>query len=131
MNLRNKPEIYWSVVILYALGIFLISANPKPPEPLGMAGLEISHVDKIYHFFLYAFFGIAIYIASIKTDFSPEKSIKISFLLGSFYAFTDEIHQSFVPGRSCDALDFLVDAAGIAAGIVFLIWKKDLNLFTS
>lgn len=33
------------------------------------------------------------------------------------YAISDEFHQSFVAGRDADALDVLVDAIGIAAGV--------------
>lgn len=37
-----------------------------------------------------------------------------------FYAISDEIHQYFVPGRSCQLQDILVDTAGAIAAI--LIW---------
>jgi VanZ family protein len=39
------------------------------------------------------------------------------------YALSDEIHQSFVPGRNPSAIDFAIDAAGVAAGLaVFSRW---------
>lgn len=34
-------------------------------------------------------------------------------LIGSIYAMSDELHQSFVPGRMPDIFDFLVDVIGI------------------
>jgi len=34
------------------------------------------------------------------------------------YAVTDELHQHFVPGRSCRFEDVLIDAAGICLGLV-------------
>lgn len=34
------------------------------------------------------------------------------------YAATDELHQSFVPGRSAQIRDVLIDGAGVAAGIL-------------
>ena len=122
MKLRNDPRLYWSLAALYALGIFLLSANPKPPEPAVMTTMPYS--DKIAHFFLYFFFGFLLYAASLKTKFPSFKSVEMSFLIGTVYAFTDEVHQYFVPGRSCDYLDFLVDALGISAGILFLMWKR-------
>ncbi len=33
------------------------------------------------------------------------------------YAISDEIHQSYVPGRDSDPFDVLVDSAGIAAAL--------------
>lgn len=55
-----------------------------------------------------------------------------SFLCGSLYAVTDEVHQLFVAGRSCQITDMLLDSAGVAAGIFFLwvvqclihVWKR-------
>jgi VanZ family protein len=38
------------------------------------------------------------------------------------YAITDEIHQSFVPGRTPLLVDLVIDAAGGLAGIV--AWRK-------
>ena len=39
-------------------------------------------------------------------------------LAGLLYALSDEIHQLFVPGRSFQLQDLLVDAAGLLLGIV-------------
>ena len=39
---------------------------------------------------------------------------------GTLYAVTDEIHQRFVPGRSCELRDVCIDAAGVLTGV--LIW---------
>lgn len=41
---------------------------------------------------------------------------------------TDEIHQAFVSGRSCELRDIIIDtlAAGVGVGVVMLIrrWRK-------
>ena len=37
--------------------------------------------------------------------------------IGAFYAVTDEFHQLFVPGRSCQASDVVIDACGVAVGV--------------
>lgn len=46
----------------------------------------------------------------------------------SIYAVTDEVHQAFVPGRSCELRDIIIDtvAAGVGVGVVMLIrrWRK-------
>lgn len=44
-------------------------------------------------------------------------------LIGILYAATDELHQYFVPGRSCDFTDWLADIAGLACGalIIYII----------
>ena len=42
----------------------------------------------------------------------------ISWLVGTLYAVTDEIHQSFVPGRSCELRDIGIDSCGVLAGVM-------------
>ena len=37
-------------------------------------------------------------------------------LSGTVYAVSDELHQLFVPGRSCMPADVLLDSAGVLAG---------------
>ena len=35
----------------------------------------------------------------------------------SIYAVTDELHQYFVPGRSCQVKDVMIDSSGALTGI--------------
>ena len=37
------------------------------------------------------------------------------------YAVTDEIHQLFVPGRSCEIRDMCIDSCGVLAGVVIIL----------
>lgn len=41
-----------------------------------------------------------------------------SWLLGTCYAVTDEIHQFFIPGRSCQISDMVLDSFGVAVGVI-------------
>jgi VanZ family protein len=45
------------------------------------------------------------------------------------YAFTDELHQHFVPGRSVEFADWVADSHGAAAGVaLYLItWRSRLR----
>ena len=45
----------------------------------------------------------------------------VSWFLGTFYAVTDEIHQSFVSGRYSSIKDVLIDSSGVLFGITILI----------
>ena len=44
-----------------------------------------------------------------------------SVITGSLYAISDELHQYFVPGRSGEIKDVLLDSSGVITG-VFLVW---------
>ena len=47
------------------------------------------------------------------------RSIRIiSWLVGTLYAVTDEVHQYFVPGRSCELRDIGIDSCGVLAGVL-------------
>lgn len=50
----------------------------------------------------------------------------VALVLSSLYGVSDEFHQIFTPGRSCDPMDWLVDtcAAAIGAAIVWTLLKK-------
>lgn len=44
-----------------------------------------------------------------------------SWIIGTVYAATDELHQAFVPGRSCELRDVVIDSVGVAAGVLILL----------
>ena len=47
-----------------------------------------------------------------------KKNRLLCWCAGTAYAATDEFHQLFVPGRSCQFRDVCIDSAGILTGIV-------------
>jgi VanZ family protein len=51
--------------------------------------------------------------------------VPFSVAIASCYAVTDEIHQLFVEGRSCEFRDWFIDTAGACAGLLlFLIIRR-------
>lgn len=72
-------------------------------------------VRKLAHFTIYLILGLLItnYIDVYKID----KKLLISLILCFLYAISDEIHQLFVPGRSGEIRDVLIDAFGSFVGI--------------
>lgn len=92
--------------------IFYLSSKPSIP-----IYINFPNIDKILHFFIYFFLGILLSIIPI--------SKLILILLGILYGASDEIHQSFVPGRESSFFDFFFDTLGILtafAGVWY--WKK-------
>lgn len=78
-------------------------------------------VRKTAHFTEYAVLGFL--LASVFSSFylKQKNSFILSFLIGSAYAVSDEIHQRFVPGRSCQIKDMVIDSLGVMCGILFLL----------
>lgn len=72
-------------------------------------------IRKIAHYIEYLILGILIINMFIKNNNS--KSYLLSILLCIIYATSDEIHQLFVLGRSCQVLDIIIDSIGSISGI--------------
>lgn len=45
----------------------------------------------------------------------------IAICAGAFYAATDELHQRFVPGRSGQLSDLLLDSVGVVTGVLIVL----------
>ena len=124
-GVERRNILLWLLVITYAAAIFLLSSSPKPPSE-GDIGLAIPFFDKIAHFFLY--FGFAFMILRAALETGIESAVCFTYLIAILYSFSDEIHQYFVPNRSCDYLDFLVDSLGISISIYLVLTEKHINL---
>ncbi len=109
-------------VLLYCVLIYIQSSFP------GVAGIEppFSGFDKVLHFAGYSLLGVLTLRALLREDLSVSPSVLagIAVVFCTLYGLSDEIHQSFVSGRSCEALDLLADAAGGAAGAYVYLTLK-------
>ncbi len=96
----------WLPVVAWAALIFALSSIPNFSTAEGVLGAVLSSGA---HAVEYAIFG-ALLLRALDARL-------VAFAAGFAYAITDEIHQSFVPGRFASGLDLLVDAVGLLAGI--------------
>ncbi len=82
-------------------------------------------VRKTTHFILYFILGLLI-ISFLKEFGLTRKSIIISIIVVLLYACSDEIHQTFVAGRSGEVFDVLIDTVGgsLATILYYLIYKR-------
>lgn len=84
---------------------------PTVPMPFAWA-------DKVYHVVLYAAYGYCALLAMRTFALGKHARIAAAALVACAFAASDELHQLFVPGRTCDALDWCADAVGSLVGIV-------------
>jgi VanZ family protein len=98
----------WGPALLCALAIFVASSRHTVKLP------PIGHADKVSHFGAYAVFGAALAYGGAATGVGALPLVAI----GSLYGVSDEVHQSFVPGRSPDLLDWVADTLGVIAGVL-------------
>lgn len=88
-----------------------------------------SHIiRKSAHMAEYALLGILVSIHLYVIKFNRKKLCITSIAFCTFYAATDEFHQYFVPGRSCQLSDVCIDATGAVIGtLLFLLIFYILN----
>ena len=84
--------------------------------------LEIETIiRKLAHYSIYTLGGILILLHVNLYKIETRKKIIIGWLIGTTYAITDEIHQLFVAGRSCEIRDVCIDSLGVITGIIILM----------
>ena len=83
-------------------------------------------IRKVAHFTIFFILGILVYNALYNT-FKKEyiELLLYSILIVMLYAFSDEIHQLFIVGRSCELRDVLIDTTGgSVGGLVYYFYLK-------
>ena len=82
-------------------------------------------IRKTAHFSVYLILGIL--SINLLSSFNIKRFIMFSSLFCFIYACTDEFHQLFVMGRSCEMRDVLIDTLGSFVGI-FIYYKIKLYI---
>ena len=124
--MKNSINFFklWVPVIVYAVFIFWMSSFE---DPLTLK-LHFSHADKLIHVLEYSIFGFLLIRAFHGSGVKMARGglLFLTFAIGAFYGFTDELHQSVVPGRFATAADFIFDLIGTFVGAVtFTILKRE------
>ncbi|MFA7288065.1 MAG: VanZ family protein [Melioribacteraceae bacterium] len=122
--LFNKKYLILSILVSYWLVLIIGTSLPSTSLPSFKVG------DKIIHFI--AYFGLGLVFAAYRLLYfeNIKRNVFIIILLIVLYALIDEVHQIFIPGRSCELYDFLADITGgfIGFAIAYLIliakWSK-------
>ena len=81
------------------------------------------YVRKAAHFSEYACLSVFMYLSVLQT-FKGKMLFVWSLAVCQLYAVSDEVHQYFVPGRSCEIRDMLIDGAGVISGILAVLLIK-------
>ncbi|PKQ29872.1 MAG: hypothetical protein CVT60_03040 [Actinobacteria bacterium HGW-Actinobacteria-10] len=96
--------------------IFRVSSMSSPGLPSGWGNPA--------HFGAYAVLG-ALCMFALGPAMPADRALGLAVLISSAYGMTDEIHQSFVPGRVPDIVDWGFDTLGSAVGAfaVIMAWR--------
>ena len=137
-----KPLLFrWLPVFLWAAIIFILSSNP---DPYGYIPRGIYHwlwwtklfgqslffyLGGLAHIFEYAILSYLLTRALIwRGGFTRGQVLTVLYLI-LLYAYTDELHQVFVPGRAFQVVDLLLDALGAMIGLgAFILYLRQAEV---
>src|SRR5690625_808038 len=153
---KKHRILAWFVVVAWMGVIFYLSHQPANVSSKLSTGITLQFIQiietllpfvhlsldtwhflirKSAHFIAYFLLGVfiinALYVSGSRNDQAVTTAIMISFC----YAVSDEVHQLFIPGRSGEVTDVLIDTFGATSGIIlfrlclffYFKWKKAPN----
>jgi len=124
---RNRIQL---AALGWAVVIFILSSIPGSSLPK----VDIVNFDKLAHIGVYGCLGFLVFFAfRYQQRFPP--LVRLTFLAAilacSLYGATDEVHQLWVPGRTCDIWDWTADTVGglLGAGLALLVNRRYPHTF--
>jgi len=99
--------------------------KPYMPAPAALGGSMYTTdfnglIRELAHFLEFFILAILIHIALYSCRVREGRNAVLTLSICLLCAAIDEIHQSFVPGRSPVAIDLIIDAAGGIFGLIFV-----------
>lgn len=128
-------------VFMWMAGIFMLSNEPASQSSVrsgklidllsdyaitGSDSISTFLVRKSAHIFMFFILGVLLYVLLKSYKLSRYKQIGYSILIAFSYAVIDEIHQAFVPGRSNEIRDVIIDTVGASLGVFTAIGVQKL-----
>ena len=106
----DRRKTFWPLLV--AATIFWASSHSQVAAP------GIPNFDKVAHFSVYGLLATLL----VRLGRGP-RAVWLALLATSLYGASDEWHQYFVPGRSCELGDWLADTTGGALAVaLYRLW---------
>ena len=105
-------------VIIWMIFIFYISSLSHPPTP----GPGVSYFGEFSHFIEY--FILSFLFLRMFNGYNLKNGLLLAILFSILYGLTDEIHQLFVPYRTFEIKDLIIDSLGASVILIKLLFKK-------
>lgn len=113
---RAQVLVAWAPALAYMALIFVLSSFQLQAPAID----ELPFKDKLVHAVEYALLGGLCAHAARRTWplHHGVRTMLVGAFLATAFGVTDELHQSFVPGRNADLMDIVADALGALFGAV-------------
>jgi VanZ family protein len=125
----NKQFVQWKLpMVLWGSIILALTSYPK----LEIPDIGFNSIDKVAHLGVYFIFGFLLIRALTEGQVQSTRDNVKTALFGICFAAFDELHQLFIPGRSCDVWDAVADIIGVILGLyifhVIMIRRFDKSI---
>jgi VanZ family protein len=105
----------WLPPVGFALAIVAESSQAAVTVPTGLW-----NGDKLVHFLAFGLLGTVI-LRALRIERAWLRALVVA-AIASLFGASDEIHQAFTPGRSCDVLDWVADTLGATTAAAAYLW---------
>ena len=148
-----KRRTPWLLVLIWMFLIFFLSSQQAADSNQLSTGITKLIVDMISgtfpgltpqaqwlnhivrknaHFIAYMVLGLLQVNALYLNGTRGRKAFMLALAISFLYAVSDEFHQTFVPGRSGEFRDVIIDTAGALTGIgIYMLirikWTKEIT----
>ena len=137
----RKAALYCLATLAWMGVIFWFSHQPSDASS-GQSGIIVESITtatgvtlpevvvrKSAHFIAYAILGTLVAFTVLRHTIPAKTAAKIAALIVVAYAISDEFHQLFIPGRSGEVTDVLLDSiAGILAIVLIFSYRAHSQL---
>jgi VanZ family protein len=116
MSARRRLLLWAPVALLLAYEFWLSTRTPSEMPPIGPSFDGADKLQHMTYFFLTGLFAVR--AARFGEGWSRTKTAVFLVLAAALWGCSDEIHQSFTPGRSVEIGDVLADVAGVTLAVI-------------
>jgi VanZ family protein len=120
---QSKKFIYAALVFYWMI---LLVATSLPTHSLP----DIGGGDKIKHFSAYMVLSVLLSLSLLvqdKSRFLKKYAFISAVVIAAVYGLFDEIHQMFIPGRTCEFMDWVADVGGAITGALIIYFYQYFN----
>ncbi len=110
--------IYYLPVVVWAIIIFSFSAKSVPA--VSVVHWQDFIIKKTIHMVEYGILTLLLFRALKNSGNNKKNALIYSFLIAIVYGATDELHQSFTPGREPRIRDVFFDGTGSVLMVYFI-----------
>jgi VanZ family protein len=114
---RIRVLLWAPVVLLLGYEFFISAQTPSGMPDLGPWFWQKDKVEHALYFFVTGL--LAVRAARFGESWGRAKTAVFLLLAAVLWGCSDEIHQSYTPGRSVEIGDVLADTAGVALAVAF------------